>query len=411
MSICIICRLEKENFNDEHVIPDSILGYYHIYTVCTDCNSKLGHTIDNKITTHKLIEFVRNALNIPGKSGKVPNPFIGTFESKNFPGQKVHFRPGKSGKLEPTVVQSGSFDEQTNVFSITFDKSELANREKIIEKFLERNGYTRDMVHSESLIEISERPVLEGKFSFDIRDHKIAILKMAYEFTVTNVSNYFSDPQAKIISEVLLNADYGLMDEKVTFLSDGTDSKIFNFLSPYIDLSSNNHFMVLMDSDKGLMCLIKIFDLFYVAISMSDIEYFLPEIIILKNDIENRNAKIYSFAELFSTVYDKPEYRFEYHFESSQAADEFAIDEAKENFGFYYRDHNIPLFKSNGDIAYSDIELKLKKEDGNSENIYLPDKIIFKYSMDEELYIKIDPSEKLVRILSINEEMKLINKL
>lgn len=63
MNKCIICREKKDNLSDEHVIPDSIQGYYHIYNVCYDCNLKMGKFVDPKITNHKFIELQRFLLN------------------------------------------------------------------------------------------------------------------------------------------------------------------------------------------------------------------------------------------------------------------------------------------------------------------------------------------------------------
>ena len=47
---CIICKKDKqkEDFNEEHVFPESIGGEYKIHTVCKECNSHFGKTIDNK---------------------------------------------------------------------------------------------------------------------------------------------------------------------------------------------------------------------------------------------------------------------------------------------------------------------------------------------------------------------------
>lgn len=70
MKKCIICRKNRVEFSDEHVIPDSINGYYHIYTVCKTCNSKLGQYIDEPLTNHKFMEFQRNIRRIPGKKVK-----------------------------------------------------------------------------------------------------------------------------------------------------------------------------------------------------------------------------------------------------------------------------------------------------------------------------------------------------
>ena len=52
MKRCIICKKIKNSndFNKEHIIPESIGGSLTIDNVCKDCNSKLGKEIDSKIT-------------------------------------------------------------------------------------------------------------------------------------------------------------------------------------------------------------------------------------------------------------------------------------------------------------------------------------------------------------------------
>lgn len=75
---CIICRKENDNSSDEHVIPEAINGYYHIYDVCKDCNSRLGTDVDSTLLNHSFIEFQRFLLELKGKKGNIPNPLSGT---------------------------------------------------------------------------------------------------------------------------------------------------------------------------------------------------------------------------------------------------------------------------------------------------------------------------------------------
>ena len=128
MKICIICREEKSNFNDEHVIPDSIQGYYHIDSVCTDCNSKIGSAIDNKLTNHKFIELQRHLLGIKGKSGNIPNPFVGTHVLKENPDQKVRLEVDNNGKFIPRLLPNVP-TAITNQFTITLDKKDEDKKE------------------------------------------------------------------------------------------------------------------------------------------------------------------------------------------------------------------------------------------------------------------------------------------
>lgn len=67
MTTCIICRLEKDNMSDEHVIPDSLGGYYHVHTVCRDCNSLLGTKVDTHLINNKFGELYRSRYNLKGK--------------------------------------------------------------------------------------------------------------------------------------------------------------------------------------------------------------------------------------------------------------------------------------------------------------------------------------------------------
>ena len=74
---CIICRNDNQDLSDEHVIPEAIGGYYHIYCVCKDCNSKLGKNVDKLLMDHWFIKAARYEKGLKGYSGKIPNPLIG----------------------------------------------------------------------------------------------------------------------------------------------------------------------------------------------------------------------------------------------------------------------------------------------------------------------------------------------
>ncbi len=112
MKQCIICRELRDDFTDEHVIPDSINGYYHIYSLCSRCNNKMGSEVDNKLTNHKFIEFQRQVLGIRGKRGTVPDPLKGTYSLKENPSQKIVLKLDSNGyppdmelKATETVIE------------------------------------------------------------------------------------------------------------------------------------------------------------------------------------------------------------------------------------------------------------------------------------------------------------------
>ena len=74
---CIICHQDNQELSDEHVIPEAIGGYYHIYNVCKDCNSKLGDHVDNLLLNHWFIKAARHEKGFKGYKGYIPNPLVG----------------------------------------------------------------------------------------------------------------------------------------------------------------------------------------------------------------------------------------------------------------------------------------------------------------------------------------------
>ena len=136
MRTCIICRQEKTEFSDEHVIPDSMKGYYHIYTVCKTCNSDLGTKVDSKLVNHKFIEFHRYLLGIKGKSGAIPNPFAGTQTLIDDPEQKVIVEIDEKGQFTPRLlpkIPSISPSDKIENIKLTLDARDIHLKDKIIE--------------------------------------------------------------------------------------------------------------------------------------------------------------------------------------------------------------------------------------------------------------------------------------
>jgi hypothetical protein len=227
MKQCIICRKEKNevDFSDEHVIPDSINGYYHIYTVCSVCNSNLGRSVDSKLLNHKFIEFQREALKIKGKSGQIPNPFEGTHTLSDDSQQKVITSFNDKGELIPKLIPKLQFskeDNGTSKISLTLDKRDLNQKDKIIKKILKRNGIDINKVKvEEKQIEHSIQPQVKMQMQIDVKDFKIGILKIAYEFTVDSICSYFNDPMATTISNILEIAALSEMEKSIMFFGDG----------------------------------------------------------------------------------------------------------------------------------------------------------------------------------------------
>jgi hypothetical protein len=407
MKKCIICREDKSNFSDEHVILDSIQGYYHINTVCTDCNSKLGYLIDNKLTNHKFIEFQRHLLGIKGKSGKLPNPFSGTHILKDDPDQKVRLEIDSEGNYIPRLLPNvpKTFADK---FKITLDKKDENKKDEIINKFLERNGITKENVKMEEFRNEEESPWIKASMQIDLKDFKMAILKIAYEFAVDQIPQYYEDPKAKEISKLLFDADFENLYNKITFIGNGLTNKILEPFSHLIELDNNNHYLILFETfNKGLLCFINLFNVFSLGIKMSDSSSYLPEILLIgKNDIINKSFKVYNMNEVLSQTFTPLEYRFQYYLPPVQKiVDEFIINDRSPDFGFFKVNGKVPFFDNKGEIVYNDIDLKLKQEHlekikkGDTKN-----ELITQIILDEELFIKLLPNNELYQVISVQIE-------
>ncbi|MVN23428.1 HNH endonuclease [Mucilaginibacter arboris] len=417
MRKCIICRKEKIKFNDEHVIPDSIKGYYHIFTVCEDCNSKMGAEIDSKLTSHKFIEFKRYELNIKGKSGRIPNPFAGVQTLKNEPGRKATFDLNKDGKfilrLLPFVPELKSDYPQSN-FSFSIDKKDLHLKDGIIDKILKMRNLDRSKISFENQIEETiEEPWLESKITIDIVDFKIALLKIAYEFAVDQIPQYFHDELAVKISEILFNADIQKMKSDIIFIGNGFDKKILKPLSHLIDFENNNHYVILMDAKSlGLICQVNIFNTFSIGIQLSKKSYLKNDLIILKNDTTSYKCEIINSNELIRRTYTQVEYNFQYLFPDNSALEAFNKLQNHPEFDFYKINEKVPIYNSLELIQYSNIELKLEQPQlekipkGDTTNTIITD-----FILDEMLFIKLLPTNKLYQITAIQTIIRRVNKI
>ena len=417
MKDCIICRKETNEFSDEHVIPDSIGGYYHIYSVCKGCNSSLGQNVDSKLVNHKLIEFQRQMLNIKGKSGCVPNPFIGTHKLKDDEEQKIVVKFDENGILTPRLLPKiGDLENIGNktTISFTLDKKDLHLKEQIVDKILKRNGIDKSrIICDETQREYIEKPWIQTQLQVDIKDFRIGLLKIAYEFTIDTFKDYFDDPLAIVISEILFHADLKRMEEQISFLGDGFNKEILKPLSHLIDFENNNHYLTLLYVKSiGLLCQVNLFNCFSIAIKMSNSNYMQTDNIFLGiNDIENKKFEKLTIDELVQRTYSPIEYRFQYYFPNENELLKFMELQNNNYFDFYKTGDVIPFFDKKGNIVYDDIETKLSQ----THLVKIPkgdvyNAILTEILLDEELYIKVLPTMDLLHVVSVQIEQYKVRK-
>jgi len=405
MSICIICREEKNEFSDEHVIPDAIGGYYHISSVCKDCNSVMGNKVDNKLVDHMFSKYLRFLKKLKGKSGDVPNPFTGTHHLENDDSRKFQLRNDKKSKLElyalPKVTDE-KIDENTHRISISVDDKDINKIDDILHKRMERLGFNANQI---ALKETFRKPkkglIISINNSIDIHDYKIGLLKIAYEFAVSVIHNYFNDKMAIEISHVIKNAIYDKVTNYVN-VGDGFTKKLLFPLSEYLDFEGNKHYVILLNNNGKLYCILSIFNVFIVGIQLSDKPYLSElDVIVGVNDYAEKTFTTYTLLEIINKL-THYSYTYVLQFNSESDQIEFIEDTKKETSPFYSNQNGILLFDSAGEIILNDqfsilIDYFLNKQTGY-------DKVDIEIPIPCGHFVKMKKNDKTIRLISILEK-------
>lgn len=419
MAQCIICRKEKKDLTDEHVIPDALGGYYHIYTVCKTCNSKLGSYVDTKLINHLFSVFQRYSLGLKGKSGQIPNPFAGTHVLKDDQEQKIRLEQDENGVFVPYLIMIPPkviMEDEKTTITIKIDIRDKERLPKILHKIAQRNHIKVDNLQiDEDLDKFAHkfRPEVLVKTSVDLDEFKIGLLKIAYEFAIDSIPEYFNDKKAILISNMLekcqiKNTDKGL------FIGSGFEKGMFESLKWMLDISSNKHYLVLCPiKEFGLICMIYLSNTFSIAIKLSDKEYLVEDCIFGINDIANKKFEKLNIFDLHERVYGHSRLRFEYWFKDENELFEFQKLQQNEHFEFY-KDHNgnQPLYNVNGEIKYKDINEKLELLIDKVININTgTNDLVNEVRLDEDLYIKVNPGNRLLKVTRVRSEQEYLGSI
>lgn len=230
---CIICHRDGMELSDEHVIPDAIGGYYHIFNVCKDCNSKLGGSVDIHLLKHWVTNAARHTKGLAGKTGKIPNPLIG--EGTMEDGSKVRVEESRDGKIVPHILPNAPVvSEDAKSFSFCVDEKDRNLIPKIAQKMKKKLGCDDSLLIPSEVVHQIDNPCIQMQVQIDLKNYKIGLLKIAYEFAVDKVPEYYEDPKATLYAEILRDASLERLDE-VSFIGDGLFHTANKPLEEYID--------------------------------------------------------------------------------------------------------------------------------------------------------------------------------
>ncbi|WP_173477423.1 HNH endonuclease [Pseudomonas chlororaphis] len=411
---CIICRENKEKFTDEHVIPDSLGGYYHTYNVCVDCNSSMGKKVDAPLVNHKLSELYRFAQDIAGKTGKVPNPFAGTFTKSSDPSKKARMDVGGDGKLEVYQTPEITWIEDNGKIvslRIAVDSKDESRIEQIAAKALARKDIPPEaVVRGERTVEIDTGP-FTGRWAIDINNFKIGLLKIAYEFAVDTIPEYFEDEEAVRISEVLRGAKYDEVLKYVT-IGNGLQHQIWEPFSQFLDFDSRSHYLALSANDSmGLVCLVKLHDLFSVGVVLSSKRY-LGEggMHVGINSLEMRNFVKLTGVEMINRCLGPRHCRPLYYLES-ETREKAEREISSPNFRYEGQENeDIPLYDNQGELicylkdVLEHAQVETKHNESHFVNVYW-------FNPAVEYCVKSVGAGKLYRIIAYEMEQEKLRKL
>jgi len=354
---CIICRDEKDegSFNDEHVIPESLGGYYHIYTVCIDCNSRMGEEVDAPLVNHKMSELYRFFQEIAGKTGKTPNPFAGILTHKDIPNKKARLDVRNDGKLDLYQIPEITWGEDNGKLSltVTVDSKDESKIDQIVAKALSRKKIPSEAVVRRERTVHSDITPFTIQWSMDINKFKIGLLKIAYEFAVDTLPAYFDDEEAVCISEVLRDAKYDEVLEYVR-IGNGLQQEIWEPFDQFLDLDSRSHYLVLSTNNSmGLVCFIKLHDLFAVGVVLSPNSYLGEgEMHVGINSLNEREFVKLTGEEMVNRCLGPRHTRFFYYLDCDTREDAVAEINSPE---FRYQgqeNEKVPLYTPQGQFLY-----------------------------------------------------------
>lgn len=259
---CIICRKEKptSDFNVEHIILDTIGGDLKIHTVCAVCNSSLSKNFNNLFLSDTNIGICRKilSLNRSGSNRDIKNPLkkakIDGEDGENYYVQFDNGLPKVIRKPETEIKQ-----EENGYKVIIHGAPDTLEKRK--DEVLKKYGY------SESEIVNLKKQVtnITKAVSFETKPLAIILeaLKVAYEFTVTVLPDYFKDEWAFEYSAFL---ESGKMNDFIKRKIDSapTIQKVCSV--DYEELSklpTHQHAIFVKSYQNfGLVCIVKLFNFF-----------------------------------------------------------------------------------------------------------------------------------------------------
>ena len=401
---CIICRKDEQEMSDEHVIPEAIGGYYHIYSVCKTCNSRLGDHIDKLLLNHWFIKASRYEKGLKGYSGKIPNPLIG--EGTLSTGEKVRVEQDDDGKMSIRLIPPKIASSDGRSFKIQVDAKDENTIPQIQTKILKRNNIDPSMSQlvSERQVVNIDHPEVKMQFTIDLEEYILGLLKIAYEFTVDKIEGYIDDPIAIRYASILHDGDVNRLSE-VFIEGDAIANGGLKILDSIIDNSNTNrHILLLLNLEGKLYCIVKLFDKFCQIIKMSDCNYGEDGMVLIAiNDFLKKECRLYNPIDLIKATKYSEYTTFKFSTEAQAYLDK---QKNNEKIGFvcnFERDNLLFDCHKNILCTESMLLLMLEKLNHVKDSIYKSNEISVIYTIPPGYYYLCAPEDVLLMVEEITK--------
>jgi hypothetical protein len=279
---CIICAEDKseESFTKEHVFPESIGGTLTV-DACRSCNPYLGHNIDSHLANHPFVQLARLHLKLPGKKGEIPNPLErGTVS--NDPGQKVQFRFVKGepkGLYFIPRIKREMKDQNIETVEVRVAEEDRDTIPDIINKMITRSGLTpllKEEIESKIVADRIPLPEICVPMKVDVIWYHRALLKIAYELAHHWLGpSYFTDPVGEALRAHLNDRTLNVGSPK-TIAVRAQIGFGPGFALPLWNNEPNAHIAIMKVAGSGIIGLIRVFQVFNAAITVSETASLYP---------------------------------------------------------------------------------------------------------------------------------------
>lgn len=395
---CIICHADDVVLSDEHVIPEAIGGYLHSYKVCKICNSNLGSQVDRYLLDHFFMVAARQEHHLKGYSNTVPHPLTG--DGVLDTGEKIQVEEVDGMLITHLLPSKPEVSTDGRQVKIIVDKNDEKLIPKIQNKVFKKLGIDDGSYRIESNIEVHEisHPIVKMQRIIDLKNYKIGLLKIAYEFCVEQIPEYENDPKGKLYANILYEGNLDRIDEAII------DGRLFydpydSLLSLLIDYSKKKrHYIVLSNINGKLCCMVRLFDKFCQTIEMSDKAYGTDNslLVIAINDFEEHKCEMFTLEQLVTKVnhHEGMLYKFvpsddeKMRVLCDKYGDKVGFQANKEGYNLVFNRSGVPLTTDANLLHYipeSSIEEK-EMPNGVTNTIYhIPDGLFFKVAPDNDL--------------------------